>query len=205
MMMMMMIMIIIIIIIIMGHGVAHYGPGVDSASNRNEYQEYFLGVSAAGALWWQSYDLYLLIVLKSGSLHLLEPRGPVQGLFFLIMKIIIMINNNNLLRFRSVVVCLSWPWRFGCIFHLCSGLLRLRRSLGWYWKASSRRWPSCILSTCFLDFRRYRRLADTRTYIIHNMSLTWLMTLGRGEGKIDHGYYELSLRNSPVMKTGKSG
>jgi hypothetical protein len=27
----------------------HYGPGVDSASNRNEYQEYFLGVMAADA------------------------------------------------------------------------------------------------------------------------------------------------------------
>jgi hypothetical protein len=27
----------------------HYGPGFDSASNRNEYQEYFLGVKAAGA------------------------------------------------------------------------------------------------------------------------------------------------------------
>ena len=27
----------------------HYDPGVDSASNRNEYQEYFLGVKAAGA------------------------------------------------------------------------------------------------------------------------------------------------------------
>ena len=26
----------------------HYGPGVDSASNRNEYQEYLLGVKAAG-------------------------------------------------------------------------------------------------------------------------------------------------------------
>jgi len=25
---------------------SHYGPGVDSASNRNEYQEYFLGVKA---------------------------------------------------------------------------------------------------------------------------------------------------------------
>jgi len=25
------------------------GPGVDSTSNRNEYQEYFLGVKAAGA------------------------------------------------------------------------------------------------------------------------------------------------------------
>jgi len=27
----------------------HYGPGVASASNRNEYQECFLGVKAAGA------------------------------------------------------------------------------------------------------------------------------------------------------------
>jgi len=28
---------------------SHYGRGVDSVSNRNEYQEYFLGVKAAGA------------------------------------------------------------------------------------------------------------------------------------------------------------
>ena len=28
---------------------SHYGPGVDSASNRNEYQKYFLAVKAAGA------------------------------------------------------------------------------------------------------------------------------------------------------------
>jgi len=28
---------------------SHYGPGVDTASNRNEYQEYFLGLKAAGA------------------------------------------------------------------------------------------------------------------------------------------------------------
>jgi hypothetical protein len=28
---------------------SHYGPGVDSVSNRNEYQEYFLGVKAVGA------------------------------------------------------------------------------------------------------------------------------------------------------------
>jgi len=28
---------------------SHHGLGVDSASNRNEYQEYFLGVKAAGA------------------------------------------------------------------------------------------------------------------------------------------------------------
>jgi hypothetical protein len=28
---------------------SHYGPGVESASNGNEYQVYFLGVKAAGA------------------------------------------------------------------------------------------------------------------------------------------------------------
>jgi hypothetical protein len=28
---------------------SHYGSGVDSAFNRNEYQEYFLGVNEAGA------------------------------------------------------------------------------------------------------------------------------------------------------------
>jgi len=28
---------------------SHYGPGVDSASNRYEYQDYFLEVKAAGA------------------------------------------------------------------------------------------------------------------------------------------------------------
>ena len=28
---------------------SHYGRGVDSASNRNVYQEYFLGLKAAGA------------------------------------------------------------------------------------------------------------------------------------------------------------
>jgi len=28
---------------------SRYGHGVDSASNRNEYQEHFLGVKAAGA------------------------------------------------------------------------------------------------------------------------------------------------------------
>jgi len=28
---------------------SHYGPGVDSASNANEYQEHFLGEKVAGA------------------------------------------------------------------------------------------------------------------------------------------------------------
>ena len=57
----------------------HCSPGVDSASNRNEYQEYFLGVKMAVAKGWQPYLLHVPIVLKSGSLNLLEPPGPVQA------------------------------------------------------------------------------------------------------------------------------
>jgi len=57
----------------------HYGPLVDSGSNRNEYQEYFLGVTAAGAYGWQPYHFQVPIVLKSGSLNLLEPSGPVRA------------------------------------------------------------------------------------------------------------------------------
>jgi hypothetical protein len=49
-----------------------------TASNRIQYQEYFLGVKAAGVQGWQPYHLYVPIVLKSGSLNLLEPLGPVQ-------------------------------------------------------------------------------------------------------------------------------
>jgi len=59
----------------------NYGPGVNSASNRNEYQEYFLRVKAAGAYGWQPYQLYMLIVLKSGSLNLLEPSGSANTIY----------------------------------------------------------------------------------------------------------------------------
>jgi hypothetical protein len=37
------------------------------------------GVKAAGAYGWQSYHLHVPIVLKSGSLKLLEAYGPVQA------------------------------------------------------------------------------------------------------------------------------
>ena len=36
-------------IFILNSFTGYYGPGVDSATNRNEYQEYFVGVKAAGA------------------------------------------------------------------------------------------------------------------------------------------------------------
>ena len=38
-----------------------------------------LRVKAAGVYDWQPYHLHVPIFLKSGSLNLLEPSGPVQG------------------------------------------------------------------------------------------------------------------------------
>ena len=52
--------------------------GVDSVSNRNEYQDYFMGVKAAGMYGWQPYHLRVPNVLKSGILNLLETSGPLQ-------------------------------------------------------------------------------------------------------------------------------
>jgi hypothetical protein len=42
-------------------------------------QEYLLWVQVAGAKGWQPCHLHVPIVLKSGSLKLLEPYGPVQA------------------------------------------------------------------------------------------------------------------------------
>jgi hypothetical protein len=42
------------------------------------YQECFLRIKVVSALGWRSYQLHVPIVLKSGSLKLLEPSGSVQ-------------------------------------------------------------------------------------------------------------------------------
>jgi len=54
---------------------SHYGPGVDSASNRNEYREYFLGL----VLKVDNLRPSCAVVTKSGNLNFLEPFGPVQA------------------------------------------------------------------------------------------------------------------------------
>ena len=47
---------------------SHYGPGIFSASKKNEYQEHSLVVKTAGA-----------VVMKSGNLKFPEPSGPFQA------------------------------------------------------------------------------------------------------------------------------
>ena len=54
---------------------AYYGPGVDSASNRNEYQVYFLGVKAAGVYGWQPYHHSVPLSWNLGNLTSWNPLG----------------------------------------------------------------------------------------------------------------------------------
>jgi len=57
----------------------HYGPGVDSASNRNEHQEYFLGGKGGRCVRPITLPPSCAVVTKSGSLNFLETSGPVQA------------------------------------------------------------------------------------------------------------------------------
>ena len=58
---------------------SHYGPGVESASNRNEYQEYFLGGKAGRCVRLTNLPSSCAFVMKSGNLNFLEPSGPLQA------------------------------------------------------------------------------------------------------------------------------
>jgi len=64
---------------------SHCGPGVDSASNRNEYREHFLGVKSGRCVRLTTLPPSWAIVTLSGNLNFLEPSGhlgPVMGLIY---------------------------------------------------------------------------------------------------------------------------
>jgi hypothetical protein len=50
---------------------SHYGPGVDSSSNRNEYQEYFLGGKGGRCV-----GITTLLPLPDDCLEMWEPHPP---------------------------------------------------------------------------------------------------------------------------------
>ena len=58
---------------------AHYGSGVDSASNRNEYQEYFLGGKGGRCVRVTTLPPSCAVIMKSGNLNFLELSGPLQA------------------------------------------------------------------------------------------------------------------------------
>jgi len=58
---------------------SHHGPGVDSASNRNEYQEYLLRAKSGRCVRLTTLPQSCAVVTKSGNLNFLEPSGHVQA------------------------------------------------------------------------------------------------------------------------------
>ena len=58
---------------------SHYGPGVESTSNRNEYQEYFLGGKGGRCVRLTTLPPSCAVVTKSGNINFLETFGPVQA------------------------------------------------------------------------------------------------------------------------------
>ena len=53
--------------------------GLTQPLTENSKKEYFLGLKVAGGYGWQPFHLHVAIVLKTGSLNLLEPSGPAQA------------------------------------------------------------------------------------------------------------------------------
>ena len=53
--------------------------GVDSASNRNEYQEHFLGGKGGRCVRLTTLPPSCAVVMKFGNLNFLEPSGPLQA------------------------------------------------------------------------------------------------------------------------------
>ena len=86
----------------------HYCPGVGLASNRNEYQEYFLGVKVVGAWGWQPYHDHVAIVLKFCSLGLLEPPGPVQACNGIACTFCVFLNRLYLVLSKCLPRFLNW-------------------------------------------------------------------------------------------------
>jgi len=58
---------------------SHYGPGVDSASNRNEYQEYFLGGKKQPVRKADNLPPSCAVVMKSGNWNPLGHSRPVTS------------------------------------------------------------------------------------------------------------------------------
>ena len=76
----------------------HYGPGVDQASNRNEYQEYFVGSTRVGTLIVTTIYLQLIknrymfrsfTVLQCSHQHCVQPvASDVEVIGYLYQRLL---------------------------------------------------------------------------------------------------------------------
>jgi len=88
----------------------HYGPGVDSSSNRIEYHEYFQGDKGDRCVGLTTYHLHVPTVLKSGRLNLSEPSGLIEACNGIALPldedqcICMAISRSTFLRMRNLTV-----------------------------------------------------------------------------------------------------
>jgi len=67
---------------------SHYGSGIDTASNRNEYQGHFLGVKSGRCVRLTTYHHPVPLSRNLGALTFWNPLGlsrPVMGLLYLFL------------------------------------------------------------------------------------------------------------------------
>ena len=74
------------------------GPGFDLAPSENEYQEYFLGLKAAGAWGWQTFHLH---VPKDMKIWESKPPGTLWATLGLLRDCFKFFNNTSI-SFQSV-------------------------------------------------------------------------------------------------------
>ena len=69
---------------------SHYDPGVDTASNRNEYREYFLGGKGGRCVRLTTYHHSVPLSWNLGTLTSWKPLGlsrPVMGFIYLFLGV----------------------------------------------------------------------------------------------------------------------
>ena len=77
---------------------SHYGPGVDSASNRNEYQVHFLGGKGGRCVRLTTLPPSCAVVTKSGNLNFLEPSGSVQACNGIALPLVLLSDSSKALH-----------------------------------------------------------------------------------------------------------
>ena len=121
-----------------------YVPGVDTVSNRNEYQEYFLGSEGGRYVQLTTLPPPCAIVMKSESLSLLEPSGPAQACTGVALSFIIFSTHGHV-TYEDFLQFLKLPTKHhrrlspdALFFYLC--LLRFKMSpffFEYYWCSGS--------------------------------------------------------------------
>jgi len=138
---------------------SQYVTGVDSASNRNEYQEHLLGVKAAGAQGRQPYHHPVPLSWNLGTLTSWKPLGhsrPVTGLIYLYLylclngsgslaivpPLALILNKFSVtaLFFPLFILCQSLGWRMSSLTDINESMSRVISGVNnsWafilYWK-----------------------------------------------------------------------